>query len=104
MEIHITPEQIDEVREMLIRKRNKYQPKYKRRNTNSLTDEYIINYIKNYVEKRNVRRTKYCNVVAQHNDNNVDSNSIYKIYKKFNNIEFNDTLKREIMTGIVSFN
>ena len=45
MEIVITPEQIEEVREMLIRKRNKYQPKYKRRNTNSLTDEYIINYI-----------------------------------------------------------
>ena len=45
MEIQITPEQIDEVREMLIRKRDKYQPKFKRRNTNSLTNEYIINYI-----------------------------------------------------------
>ncbi len=100
MEIQITPEQIDEVREMLIRKRDKYQPKFKRRNTNSLTDEYIINYIKNYVEKRNVRRTKYCKLVL--NSNN-DNNSIYKIYKKFNNLEFNDTLKREILTGIVSF-
>ena len=60
----------------------------------------LLIIFKKNVEKRNVRRTKYCKLVLNPNH---DNNSIYKIYKKFNNLEFDDTLKKEILTGIVSF-
>lgn len=99
MNIYITPEQIEYVRNMLLKQRNRYQPKFKCRNTQPLTDDYIIQYITRYIDNKGVRNSKYCNV-----DKMNDKSSFYKIYKKFNNIEMNERLKLEAYTGYVSFN
>ena len=102
--MEITTEQINEVREMLTRQRNRYQPKLKRRyGSNYLSDEFIIHYISNYINSKQIKKSKYCNLPQSENQEIKQDNKIFKIYKKFNDVEFNDRMKQEINTGYVSF-
>ena len=99
--MEITQEQINDVREMLIRQRNRYQPKFKKRYSfNSLSDDFIKHYISNYINSKNIKRSKYCNIPKSENQEIKPYN---KIYKKFNDFEFNDRMKQEMNTGFVSF-
>ena len=99
MDIVITPEQIEHVREMLLRHRQRYTPKRIHRGF-ALTDEYIIYYIKKYIDDRGIKASKYCNFLCNNNEYNVLS---YKLYKPKKNFDMTDRMQKEINTGYVSF-
>ena len=97
MDIVITPEQIERVREQLMKRRKKYKPKRIQRRGFNSSDEYIIKDIKKYVEDREVKSSKYFNHVGNMNESN------YKIFKPKHELEMTDRLKNEVLTGYVSF-
>ena len=74
-DIVITPEQIEHVRDMLLRHRTRYKPKRIHRGF-ALTDEYIIYYIRKYIENRGIKASKYCIFLV----NNIEYNVLsYKL-------------------------
>ena len=97
MDIVITPEQIERVREQLMKHRLRYKPKRIQHRGFNLSDEYVIKYIKKYVEDRDVKSSKYFNHVGNMNE------SSYKIFKPKHELEMTDRLKNEVLTGYVSF-
>ena len=99
MDLVITPEQIEHVREMLMRHRQRYTPKRIHRGS-TLTDEYIIYYIRKYIDDRGIKASKYCNFMYDNKEYNVLS---YKLHKPKNNFDMSDRMKQEINTGYVSF-
>ena len=100
MDIVITPEQIERVREHLMKHRLRYKPKSIQRRGFNLSDEYVIKYIKKYVEDREVKSSKYFNHVGNMNERNFSN---YKIFKPKPELEMTDKLKNEVLTGYVSF-
>ena len=98
MDIVITPEQIEKLRQLMIKHRQKYKPKTTRRGFN-LSDQYIINYIKRYKEFYEVKNSKYFSY--EHFD---ESNLLsFKMHKPKKEMEMTDRLKQEVSTGVVSF-
>ena len=98
-DIVITPEQTEHVREMLLRHRQRYTPKRIHRGF-ALTDEYIIYYIKKYIDDRGIKTSKYSNFLINNNEYNALS---YKLYKPKKSYDMSDRLKNEVSTGYVSF-
>ena len=100
MDIVITPEQIERAREQLMKHRLRYKPKRIQHRGFNLSDEYVIKYIKKYVEDRDVKSSKYFNHVGNMNESNFSN---YKIFKPKHELEMTDRLKNEVLTGYVSF-
>ena len=99
MDIVITPEQIEHLRQLMIKHRLRYKPKVARRGFN-LSDQYIINYIKKYKELYDVQTSKYFRRVEQFVEPSI---SLQKLYKPKKEVEMTDRLKHEVSTGYVSF-
>ena len=98
MDIVKTPEQIEHLRELMIKHRLRYKPKTARRGFN-LSDEYIISYIKKYKDFYEIKHSKYFSY-----EKNFDFNlSSFKMYKPKQELEMTDRLKNEVSTGYVSF-
>ena len=96
MDIVITPEQIEHLRQLTIKHRLRYKPKTTGFN---LSDEYIINYIKKYRDFYEIKHSKYFSY-----EKNFDFNlSSFRIYKPKQELEMTDRLKNEVSTGYVSF-
>jgi hypothetical protein len=99
MDIVITPEQIEHLRQLMIKHRLRYKPKAARRGFN-LSDQYIINYIRKYKEFHDVQTSKYFRRVEQLEEPNISQFNMYKPKKE---VEMTDRLKNEVSTGYVSF-
>ena len=100
MDMVITPEQIEHVRDMLLRHRTRYKPKRMHRGF-ALTDEYIIYYIRKYMEDRGVKASKYCNFLVDNKEYSVLS---YKLYKPKKSYDMTERMQTEINTGYITFN
>ena len=99
MDIVITPEQIEHVRDMLMRHRQRYRPKRMHRGF-ALTDEHVIYYIRKYTDDRGIKASKYCNFMYDNKEYNVLS---YKLYKPKKNYDMTDRMQKEINTGYIAF-
>lgn len=99
MDIVITPEQINNLRELMIKHRLRYKPKTNHRGFN-LTDEYIINYIKKYQDLYEIKNSKYFTKTKNENESNSTSYRKFVPKKEF---EMTDRMKTEVSTGYISF-